>query len=471
MFAGSLVYTNGSFISIGVDATLIIHVDRLEKKGMRERFYNFNRGILYFLVCLTYPIPTLYAEPADDTITALIAERIIDGVSEKALDSNVLLVQHNKILALGSRSIIPEDARVIDLGQTTLMPGLIDSHLHPLLHTDDYQFTHIKTSSAYKALKGHQTLLKLLKAGWTSVRIAGDSDIYYANQDIKRLIDEKVLQGPRIAGAAHYLSVTGGGGDINFVSPEQNLKADGLIVDGVDEIRKAIRNEAKYGSDWIKVLITGAFMSVGDNPKSVHFSDKELEALFAEAARRDMPVMAHAHATEGIKKAVRAGARSIEHGTYLDDEAIRLMKKHGTFLVPTIYVGDYYSDPKNNLREQDANDDYILNYRSIFLQKIGAAHRAGVKIVVGSDLGGYQYPANVYAREFATLVEAGLSTMQAIKAGTSVAAEMLRWDDRLGTLEVGKLADVIAVEGNPLEDISVLEHVSFVMSDGVVVKH
>jgi len=438
---------------------------------MRERCRSKNWRTLFLVVCLCYPLPKLYAAQVDDIIIALVAERIIDGVSDEALDINVVLVQHNKILALGARSIIPESAQVIELGHTTLMPGLIDSHLHPLLHTDDYQFAHIKTSSAYKALKGHQTLLKLLKAGWTSVRIAGDSDIYYASQDIKKLIDEKVLQGPRITGAAHYLSVTGGGGDINFVSPEQNLKVDGLIVDGVDEIRKAIRNEAKYGSDWIKVLVTGAFMSVGDNPESVHFSDEELEALFDEAARRDMPVMAHAHAADGIKKAVRAGARSIEHGTYLDDEAIRLMKKHGTFLVPTIYVGDYYSDPKNNLREQDANDDYILNYRGIFLKKIGAAHRAGVRIVVGTDLGGYQYPVNVYAREFATLVEAGLSPMDAIKAGTRVAAELLRWEDRLGTVEVGKLADLIAVEGNPLEDISALERVSFVMADGVVVKH
>jgi imidazolonepropionase-like amidohydrolase len=308
-----------------------------------------------------------------------------------------------------------------------------------------------------------------LQHGWTTVRVMGDGDVYYGNQDIRRAIDEGVFVGPRITGAAHYISITGGGGDINYFSPEQKLVADGLIADGPDEIRKAIRNEIKYGSDWIKLMVTGAFHSVGDDPRNVAFSPEELREAMAESARHNVPVAAHAHATAGINQAIIAGVRSIEHGTYLDDESIRLMIEHGTYYVPTIYVGDYYAGT-DKLLAQEKNDDVYLLYRDEWLRRIGSAHRQGVKIVVGVDLGGYAIDPQVYAREFATLVEAGLSPMDAIRAGTSVAAEMLRWDDQVGSIKVGKLADIIAVPGNPLDDMSLLENPQFVMLGGQIIR-
>ena len=197
----------------------------------------------------------------------------------------------------------------------------------------------------------------------------GDGDVFYANQDIKKAIDNKIFVGPRITGAAHYISITGGGGDINYMSPEQNLIADGLIADGPQEIIKAIRKEIKYGSDWIKIMVTGAFMSVGDNPENVSFSPEELHAAVNEAKRHNIPVAAHAHATDGINQAVKAGVRSIEHGTYISDESISLMVKHGTFYVPTIYVGDYYAN-SDKLLAQEKNDDYYLSYRSEWLSMI-----------------------------------------------------------------------------------------------------
>jgi imidazolonepropionase-like amidohydrolase len=194
-----------------------------------------------------------------------------------------------------------------------------------------------------------------------------------------------------------------------------------------------------------------------------------LRAAVEEADRHGVPVAAHAHAAEGIKQAVRAGVRSIEHGTFIDAEASRMMAKRGTFLVPTIYVGDYYA-VTGDLLAQQKNDDYIKNDRANFLAAIGRAHEVGVKITVGIDLGGYGVDPTVYAREFALLHEAGMTPMEAIQAGTRVNAELLQWDDRLGTIEVGKLADIIAVAGNPLEDLSALEAVSFVMIGGKVVK-
>ena len=399
----------------------------------------------------------------------LLPDRVIDGCATEALENLAVIVEGQSIAALVQRADIPEDLRVIDLAGMTLMPGMINCHEHPLMYADDYQSAHLHASSAYKALKGLASLQRLLLHGWTGVRVMGDVDVYYANQDIRKVIEEGVFTGPRITGAGHYISITGGGGDINFVSPEQCLCTDGLIADGADEMLKAVRNEAKYGADWIKLLVTGAFMTVGDDPKNVAFSPNELRTAVEEANRLGLPVAVHAHATEGIKQAVRAGVRSIEHGTFLDDEAIDLMVEHGTFLVPTIYIGDYYGKVRK-LRAQEKNDEYFEKYRAKFLSMVGKAHAAGVRIAVGLDLGGYNMDPKEFVGEFGVLVEAGLTAMQAIQAGTRVAAELLKWDS-LGTIEQGQLADIIAVSGNPLEDISVLGDVAFVMVDGKIVRH
>ncbi len=400
---------------------------------------------------------------------ALIPDRVIDGVQDQARVNLAVLVDGERIDALVPKNKIPDGYEQIDLKGMTLMPGMINAHEHPLLYDDNYQTAHLTASSAYKALLGLAVMQRWLAHGWTTIRVMGDGDVYYGNQDLQRVFSEGVFVGPRITGAAHYISITGGGGDINYSSPEQTLIADGLIADGPIEIRKAIRNEIKYGSDWIKILVTGAFHSVGDDPRNVAFSPDELAEAVAEASRHNVPVAAHAHATEGINQAIRAGVRSIEHGTYLNDESIRLMVEHGTFYVPTIYVGDYYAGT-DKLLAQEKNDDAYLSYRDEWLEKIGRAHAAGVKVVVGVDLGGYNIEPNAYAREFATLIEAGLSPMAAIQAGTSVSADLLQWSDRVGRIQSGLFADLIAVPGNPLEDISVLEAPGFVMMSGRLVK-
>lgn len=400
---------------------------------------------------------------------ALVADRIIDGVSNKALLNTVVVIDGERIIAVGDRSAIPAGAKVIELPGQTLMPGFINCHEHPLMYGDDYQNAHLQASSAYKALMGLAALQRQLLAGWTSIRVMGDADVHYANQDIRKAIETGVFIGPRLTGAGHYLSITGGGGDVNYFSPEQRIIADGLVVDGPEEIRKAIREEIKYGSDWIKLLVTGAYQSVGDDPRNIAFSPEELQAAVSEANRHNVPVAAHAHATEGIKQAVAAGVRSIEHGTFIDDEGIMMMAARGTFLVPTIYLGDYYKEG-DKLRAQDKQDDYAAHGRGEFLAAVGRAHKQGVKIAVGVDLGGYMTPPIVFVREMAVLVEAGLTPMEAIQAGTRVGAELLRWDDRLGTVQSGKLADLVAVTGNPLDDMKALEQVTFVMIGGRVVK-
>ena len=399
---------------------------------------------------------------------ALRAARLIDGKNDQLRRDAVVVVEGERIVAVGGPELLVPGLETIDLGDSTLIPGLIDAHSHPFIWSDDYQVEHLKLSSAAKALKGLKAVQDNLQAGWTTLRIAGDADIAYAAMDLKRAIKEGLFTGPRLTGAAHYLSTTGGGGDINFLAPEVRAIADGRIVDGVDEVRKAVREEIKYGSDWVKLLVTGAFMSAGDNPADVHFSPEELAVAVAEANRHGVPVMAHAHATEGIKQAIRAGVRSIEHGTFLDDEAIRLLVERGTFLVPTLYIGDYYIDRVDPNGPQAKMIELSKRHRETHYVWVSKAIRAGVKIATGSDFGGYAQSEN--AGEIEALHRAGMTPMQAIQAATSVGAELLRWDDRLGTIEFGKLADLIAVPGDPLADLSTLRRVRFVMLGGRIVR-
>jgi imidazolonepropionase-like amidohydrolase len=283
-----------------------------------------------------------FGSSADDAALALVGARLVDGRGEAPSGDTVVVVRGDRIVAVGGPEAIPAGAVKIDLAGKTLLPGLIDTHAHPLIWADDYQTEHLRRSSAYKALRGLEQVQLCLAAGWTTMRYAGDADVYYAVIDVRRAIDEGRFHGPRLTGAGHYISISGGGGDINFTAPEQQLIADGLIVDGVDEMRKAVRNEVKYGSDWIKLMVTGAFMSAGDDPKDVHMSPEELAVAMDEAGRLGVPVMAHAHSTEGIIQAIEAGVRSIEHGTFIDEKGVRLARRRGTYLVPTFYLGDYY---------------------------------------------------------------------------------------------------------------------------------
>jgi len=428
------------------------------------------RRLLRSALCLPIllqPVAATAAAPASPSI-ALLCNRMIDGVSGSAAGRSAVLISGDRIVGVGKPDIVPKGIEVVDLGNVTLLPGFIDLHSHPLIGTDSYQVDHLKMSSAFKALKGLRAVQENLKYGWTTLRIAGDADVYYAHLDVRRAIDEGLFVGPRITGAGHYISVTGGGGDINFIAPEQHLVADGLIADGVEEMRKAVRTEIKFGSDWIKLLVTGAFMSTGDSPGDVHFTAEEMRAAVEEAGRRRVPVMAHAHAAEGVKQAILAGVRTIEHGTFVDDEGIELMVQRGIWFVPTISVGTYYIEHGTDVPEMQKMVELSRKTQADYLKRVGKAIRAGVKIGVGTDFGGYNAEHN--AREFAELVRAGMTPMQAIQAGTRVASEALGWQDRIGTIEKGKLADMVAVSGDPLADIAALERVSFVMLGGKVVR-
>lgn len=399
-----------------------------------------------------------------DELTAVVCGGLLDGVTWTVQKNKVLVVRGDTIIQVTDQ--VPEGATPIDLSDHTVLPGLIDAHVHPLIRSDDYQVEHLRMSSAAKALRGLKVVQDLMRAGWTTLRVAGDADVHYAHLEIGKAIDSGLFKGPTMVGAGHYLSITGGGGDINFLGPEHKVAADGLIVDGPEEMRKAVRTEIKHGSHWIKLLVTGAFMSARDNPRDVHYSPEEIEAAVTEATRLGVPVMAHAHSAEGIKQAVRAGVRSIEHGTFIDEEGIRLMLERGTYLVPTVYVGEYYLTQNPNSEAQRKMVELTRRTRGEYLMKLGRAIKAGVKIGCGTDNVGF--PAELAVRELAMLKLAGMSNEQALNAATVVNAELLGLSDDIGSLQAGKKCDLIAVIGNPLQDLATLEKVRFVMKNGEV---
>lgn len=400
--------------------------------------------------------------------TALIAKSLIDGTG-KVISNPVVIIDSNKILFVTTKDNIPKDAKIIDLGNYTLLPGLIDMHVHPNLTTGDYQVDFLKGSSAAKALMGLKNVQNLLSAGWTTLRVAGDGDVGYANMEIRNAINKGLFAGPHIYGAAHYISATGGGGDINFLSYEQKVIPDGLIVDGPEEMRKAVRTEIKYGSDWVKLLVTGAMMTTGDNPNNVHFNIEEIKAAVDEAARRDVSVMAHAHAADGIKLAVKAGVRTIEHGSFIDEEGMDLMIQHGTYLIPTMMVHVYFEQPTNdNIVLTKAMEIAKRTNQQVY-QNIKLAFKKGVKFGMGTD--DFGWPAEYSAKEFEEYLKIGMTPMQAILCATKVNAEILRKEKEIGSVEAGKLADIIAVKGDPLKDISELQRVKFVMIGGKIIKN
>jgi len=401
--------------------------------------------------------------------TIIFCKTLIDGTGKTITDASIV-IEGERIISIGKKEKVPAGATLIDLGDFTVMPGFIDMHCHPLGDgDDDYQTYHLKNSSADKALMCLKNVQGMLHAGWTSIRVPGDLDVGYAHLAVRDAINSGMFEGPRIYGAGHWISVTGGGGDLNFFSYEQSgVKVDGLVVDGVEEMRKAVRTEIKYGSDWIKLLVTGAFMTAGDNPQNVHFSKEELTVAIEEASRRDVPVMAHAHSAEGIKMSIKAGAKTIEHGSFLDEEGIDLFLKNGTYLIPTLTIGKWFLEFNENSQALAKAIALTKKYRPEVEAMLSKAIKAGVKVGVGTDLTGTnpEYCAN----EFSELVRLGMTPMQAIMAGTKVNAEALGKIKDLGTIEIGKFADLVAVKGDPLKDIHELKSVKFVMKDGKVIK-
>jgi tryptophan 2-monooxygenase len=306
----------------------------------------------------------------------------------------------------------------------------------------------------------------MLMAGFTSVRVPGDQDLEWGAADLKRAVESGVVEGPRMFVAAHPLSATGGHGDLAHFAPEFDIHG-GAIADGPEEIRKAVRREIRNGSDWIKIMATGGFLSAGDDPGTATYSEAELRAAAEEAESLGHHVCAHAHGAEGIKRAVRAGIRSIEHGTFVDDEGLRLMEQKGTWLVPTWSTVDWLLEHGKEAGLPPYAMEKLDRYRPRLMERRAAVVKSRVRIAYGTDVG--VYPQNEAWREFVSLVSSGIAPLRALKAATSEAADLLDRPD-LGSLAPEKTADIVALPGDPFLDIHRVSQVDFVMKAGRIVR-
>ena len=396
------------------------------------------------------------------------AGHLLDVTSGRTLEHQVILVEGEVIKSIGAeRDVsIPAGATVIDLGPAWVLPGLIDCHTHLTSQIEDYYVDTFRKSPIDYAVEAHVFARRTLEAGFTSCRDVGSAE--FIDIALKRAIAAGKVVGPRLFVAAHALSATGGHGDISGFSPYLRFENFNGVVDGVDEIRKKIRWQVKNGADLTKFCATAGVLSEEESVGAPQFSFDEMRAIVEESQRWGRKVAAHAHGAEGIKLALKAGVTSIEHGSLIDEEGVALMKEHGTYLVPTIYVG--YAVEKHG-HEWKLPEKLIEKGRRLNQQKrecLQRAIRAGVKVAYGTDAGVFPHGEN--AADFLYLVEFGMTPLQAIQTATIHAAALLEQSDKLGHLTPGKFADLIAVSDDPLKNVTVLKHVEFVMKGGVVYK-
>lgn len=414
------------------------------------------------------------AAQADSTaVTAVRAGTLIDGTGAAPLHDAVILIRAGRISAVGPGLAIPSGATLIDLSRATVLPGLIDAHVHLAQRTlgdGDWQHANLTMMPAELALLGAAHARETLAAGFTTVRDVGSA--HYGDIALRNAIDAGWVPGPRIVAAGVLFGITGGHCDeTDGLAPgvlgREAASEDGA-ADGVDAVRRAVRTNVKYGADVIKICATGGVLSPTDSAGLQQYTEEEMRAIVETAKLLSRRVAAHAHGTAGIKAAVRAGVTSIEHGSILDSEAVALMVQHGTWLVPTLMAGEQVSKLARTGRLPPAIAAKALAIAPRMDASFRMALRGGVKIALGTDAGVYPHGRN--AHEFALMVREGMTPMQAIQAGTLSAATLLGREHDVGSIAPGKLADLVAVSGDPLQDITRLEHVIFVMKGGVVYK-
>ena len=420
------------------------------------------------------PIGIRPEPPEGKGVVALRAARLIDGTGAPPINNAIVIVTNNKITAVGDTNSVrtPAGAKIIDLGNVTLLPGFIDAHTHLIgrvLGDPEGDMAPVRDYDSFGAILGVLHARDTLMAGFTSVRNVGAFG-RFDDMALRKAINEGWTMGPRMETAGHAIGITGGHCDNNGFKPgvAERGPIDG-IANGPEEIRAAVRYQIKYGADVIKTCATGGVLSEGDAVGATQYSFEELKALVDEANKLERKVAAHAHGTEGIKLAVRAGVSSIEHGSFLDEEGARMMVERGTFLVPTLSAAEAVERAAKTgvlkgLRAEKALAAAAAVRRSI---KLAVANK--IQIALGTDAGVIPHGTN--AHEFFLMVDwGGMSNMDAITAGTLNGAKLLGWDKTLGSLTPDKLADIVAVSGDPLKDIHAMEKVVFVMKNGVVYK-
>ena len=405
------------------------------------------------------------------SVTVIKAGRMIDTINGRVLTDQVIIIEGDRIKEVGSGLAIPAGATVIDLSKMTVLPGLTDAHTHITTQAGgDYYEELFRKSFIDEAVNAHIYSKRTLEAGFTTVRNVGASA--FIDVALKRSIDKGDIVGPRVIPATMFIGSTGSHGDLNGFSPWLDDKTPpdmSGIADGVDALRKKVRYLIKYGAEVIKFGASAGVLTEEESVGAPQFSQEEMNAIVDEAKLHGVKVCAHAHGTEAIKMAIRAGVASVEHGSLIDEEGIRMMKERGTYLDADIYNDDYilaeyakFNTPKKIMdKERSIGRLQRENFKKAVL--------AGVKIAFGTDAGVYPHGWN--AKQFAKMVEWGMTPMSAIQASTVNNADLFGWSDRIGSITAGKYADIVAVDGDPLQNVGILENIGFVMKGGAIYKN
>ena len=395
------------------------------------------------------------------------AGRVLDVKTGNLLTNQAIVIEGDKIVSVAPASSAKvADATIIDLPNATVLPGLIDAHTHLTANPNAFGYEGLGISIPREALIGARNAKTTLEAGFTTVRNVGAGG--YSDVALRDAINAGDVPGPRMLVSGPPLGITGGHCDDNLLPFEYHHSAEG-VADGVEAVQHKVRETIKYGADVIKICATGGVLSKGDDPNAAQYTLEEMKAIVADAHRLGRKVAAHAHGAQGVIYASDAGVDSIEHGHLMNDEAIATLKKNGTYLVPTLYLMDWH--------RENADKTHMPEYMRKKMELVSAqgqnaakkAFAAGVKIGFGTDAA--VYPHGLNAHEFAVYVRLGMTPLQAIQTSTINDADLLGWSDNVGTLDPGKWADIIAVDGDPLKDITTLQHVKFVMKGGAVVKN
>ncbi len=425
-----------------------------------------------YCACLWTAVLSLFAlvlvagVGAQEAVVAVRTGTLIDGTGHAPIPGAIVLIKGNRIAAVGADVAIPKDAQVIDLRPLTVLPGFIDTHTH--ITTDRSggpRLDRYEATGGDYAISGVVNARQMLMAGFTTIRDLGAPEL--ADLAVKRAVERGSIPGPRMFVSLSMISMTGGHGDVSIgLNPRITFGLQSGVANGVDGVRAKVRENFKNGADQIKYSATGGGMDRGVKPNAQQYTDEEMQALVGEAHRLGLKAAAHAHGVEGIKAAIKAGTDSIEHGIHLDEEGCRMMIERGTYLVPTLWITDAYFDRYKTWGIPDFAHKKISAFIPVALKNVERAIHMGVKIALGTDAGVGEHALS--GKEFTALVKYGMSPMDAIVAGTSNAAKLIGQYEQFGSVEPGKFADLVAVNGNPLQDIQLLEHVQFVMKEGRV---